>query len=61
MKLCLCAVLLAIAMLAGGTETVTAQPTALVNPPACKLDRCLRYCVHWRTQRNCHRWCRRCT
>jgi hypothetical protein len=38
-----------------------AQYSALVNPPACKIDRCLRNCVRNRIMKNCHRWCRRCT
>jgi hypothetical protein len=57
---------LIITALAVGWLTVPASPafaqySALVNPKACKVDRCLRNCVRNRIQRNCHAWCRRCT
>ena len=50
MKVILFVTALAFVALIGQSETAVAQSSALVNPPACKLSRCLRYCVHWRTQ-----------
>lgn len=57
---------LIIAALAALTLVVPAGPafaqySALVNPKACKLERCLRNCVRNVIVKNCHRYCRRCT
>ncbi len=51
----------AVAFLTVPARPALAQFTALKNPPACKIERCLRNCVRNHLQRNCHQRCRRCT
>ena len=61
MKSALIIAALAVFTLVVPAEPAFAQwPTALVNPKACKLERCLRYCVRNVIVKNCHRYCRRC-
>jgi len=61
MKTALIITALAVAWLVVPAGPALAQFTALKNPPACKYERCLRYCVRNVIVKNCHRYCRRCT
>ena len=61
MKTVLIITALAVVYLVAPAGPALAQYSALVNPPACKMDRCLRNCVRNRLIKNCHLRCRRCT